>query len=38
MTAKKIVIFWAKYLSAPERSYCILSENGIVNRLRSYLL
>ena len=27
---KKSVTVWEKYLSAPERSYWVLSENGIV--------
>ena len=34
--SKKLVTVWAKYLSAPERSYWFLSENGMVNRLWSY--
>ena len=31
--SKKSVTVWAKYLSALEKSYCVLSENDIVNRL-----
>ena len=31
-------VVWAKYLSAPERSYWGFSENVMVNRLWSYRL
>ena len=31
--SKKLVTIWAIYLSAPERSHQVLSENGMVNRL-----
>ena len=34
--SKKSVTLWAKYLSVPERSYCVLSENDMVNRLWGY--
>ena len=34
--SKKLVTVRAKYLSAPERSYCVLSENGVFNILWSY--
>ena len=30
--SKKLVIAWAKYLSEPKRSYCVLSEDVMVNR------
>ena len=36
--SKKLVTVWAKCLSAPERSYWVISENGMVNRLWSYHL
>ena len=32
----KLTTAWAKYLSAPERSYWVLSENGMVNKFWSY--
>ena len=34
--SKKSVKVWAKYLSASKKSYWVLSENGMVNRLWSY--
>ena len=36
--SKKIVRIRTKYLSAPKRTYCVLSENGIVNILWRYRL
>ena len=34
--SKKLVKNWAKYLRATERSYRVLSENGMVSRLWNY--
>ena len=34
--SKKSVTGWANYLTAPKRSYWLLSENGMVNRLWSF--
>ena len=34
--SKTSVTVWANYSSAPKRSYWVLSENGMVNRLWSY--
>ena len=31
--SKKSVTVWAKYLSAPQKSYWVISGNGMVNRL-----
>ena len=36
--SKILVLVWASHLNAPERSYSVLSENGVVNRLWSYRL
>ena len=36
MAAKKTVTVWVKYLSAPERSYLILSENAMDYSILSY--
>ena len=36
IAAKKLVTAWAKYLSVSERSYWVISENGLVNRFWSY--
>ena len=36
--SKILVPVWAKCLSAPERSYWVLLENGMVNRFGSYHL
>ena len=33
--SKKLVTVWAKYISASERSYLVLSENGMANVLWS---
>ena len=35
---KVLVTVWAKYLSATDKSFSFLSENGMVNRLCSYSL
>ena len=34
--SKKLVTVWAKYLSVPKRSYRVILENGMVNRLWSF--
>ena len=33
---KKLVTVWVKYLSATEKPYRVLSENGMVTRLSGY--
>ena len=37
LITKKFVTVWAKCFRAPRRSYWVLSENGVSNRLWSYL-
>ena len=36
--SKKLVTVYAKHLSVPQRSFLVLSENGMVNKLWSYRL